>query len=724
MMINPIGIIVFMPFIGAFLSYIIGRFNKTARNVFADVLVIAELSLLAYLFANFSSENLITLDVDKVCGFGLHFVLSGFRGVYTLVAALMWCMTTIFSAEYFKHYHNRNRYYMFMLLTLGATMGVFLSADLYTTFIFFEIMSFTSYVWVAHDEKKPSMRAAETYLAVAVIGGMVMLMGLFLLYNAVGTLEISKLFNVISRVEDKRMIYAAAACITVGFGAKAGAFPLHIWLPKAHPVAPAPASALLSGILTKSGVYGILVVSCNMLYGNDGWAALILILAVITMFTGALLALFSTDLKRTLACSSMSQIGFIMVGIGMHGLLGAMVEAHTGGRPEATSLMNLNAPLPSAGILLHMMNHSIIKLVLFMAAGVVFMNLHKLDLNEIKGFGRKKPFLNIVFLIGALGIGGIPLFNGYISKTLLHESIVEYYEELENFLNPAISSFKFYSPSVFAPETIKLIEWIFLISGGMTVAYMTKLYLCLFVFKNNNDEVQKKYDDMKSYMNIPSKIAIGLSALIIPIMGFFPGVVMDFFASRGVDLMNAKFEPGEVHYFSLENLKGACISIGIGALIYFGFIIPLLTKKDENGKRVYVNRWPAWLDLENLIYRPLIAAVCYVAGFLCRILDCALDTVVVFLRKTIYKDCPLKFEHEGDSFTFWLGTRLNNAQKTADDIFDGTYDDNIDFVHEFSLRKTKIKELFFIMTRTLSFGMLLCCIGMLVGMIYLLMVHW
>ncbi len=277
---------------------------------------------------------------------------------------------------------------------------------------------------------------------------------------------------------------------------------------------------------------------------------------------------------------------------------------------------------------------------------------------------------------------------------------------------------------VLSAGTVKLIEWIFLISGGRTVAYMAKLYLCLFVFKNNNPEVQKKYDDMKSYMNPVSKIAIGLSALIIPLMGFFPGKVMDFIAHRGSDLMNAEFEIGEVNYFSLENLKGAAISIGIGAVIYCLFIRPLLTKKDEKGQLVYLNRWPAWLDLENLIYRPLIAATCYVAGFICRILDCALDTVVVFLRKTIYKDCPLKFENEGDSFTFWLGTRLNNAQKTADDIFDGTYDDNIDFVHEFSLRKTKIKELFFIMTRTLSFGMLLCCIGMLVGMIYLLMVHW
>lgn len=714
MYINPLAIIVFMPLIGAFLSYIIGRFNKSFRNIFADIIVIAEFSLLIYLFVTFDSSNIITLDINGFAVYGLHFVLSGFRGVYTLVAALMWCMTTLFSAEYFKHYRNRNRYYMFMLLTLSATMGVFLSADLYTTFIFFEMMSFTSYVWVAHDEKKASMRAAETYLAVAVIGGMVMLMGLFLLYNAVGTLEITKLFNVIWNAEDKRMIYAACACITVGFGAKAGAFPLHIWLPKAHPVAPAPASALLSGILTKSGIYGILVVSCNILYGNDKWGSIILVLATVTMFMGALLALFSTDLKRTLACSSMSQIGFIMVGVGMHGLLSEISSIQTGGLPEATSFMKIDAALPAGGILLHMVNHSVIKLVLFMAAGVVFMNLHKLDLNDIKGFGRNKPFLNIVFLLGALGIGGIPLFNGYVSKTLLHESIVEYHE----FLTEGVMT------GVLSAGTIKLIEWIFLISGGMTVAYMTKLYLCLFVFKNNDPEVQKKYDDMKSYMNPVSKIAIGLSALIIPVMGFFPGNVMDFIAHRGSDLMNAEFEIGEVNYFSLENLKGAAISIGLGALIYCLFILPLLTRKDENGQRVYLNRWPAWLDLENLIYRPLIAATCYVAGFLCRILDCALDTVVVFLRKTIYKDCPLKFEHEGDSFTFWLGTRLNNAQKTADDIFDGTYDDNIDFVHEFSLRKTKIKELFFIMTRTLSFGMLLCCIGMLVGMIYLLMVHW
>ncbi len=155
----------------------------------------------------------------------------------------MWMMTTLFSAEYMKSYRNRGRYRFFTLFTLGATIGVFLSADLFTVFIFFEIMSFTSYTWVAHEETKEALRAAETYLAVAVIGGLVMLMGLFLLYGELGTLEFTRLAQA---AEKSRLngsggyvrIFTASVCLLFGFGAKAGVFPLHIWLPKAHPVAP------------------------------------------------------------------------------------------------------------------------------------------------------------------------------------------------------------------------------------------------------------------------------------------------------------------------------------------------------------------------------------------------------------------------------------------------------------------------------------------------------
>lgn len=694
-----LAIFVFTPIIGALLSYLIGRFHKTLRDYFADLLVVAECLAVIYLFATHDTGSALTCEIPGFAGFGLHFVWDGFRSVYALVAAIMWMMTTIFSKEYFAHYHNRNRYYLFMLLTYGATMGVFLSADLYTTFIFFEIMSFTSYVWVAHDEKKASLRAAETYLAVAVIGGMVMLMGIFLLYHTLGTLDIGMLLEAANACPDKKMLYIAGACISIGFGAKAGAFPLHIWLPKAHPVAPAPASALLSGILTKSGVFGLLVVSCNLLYGDGRWGSAILIVGTITMFLGALLALFSVDLKRTLACSSMSQIGFILVGIGMQGLLG---EENT---------------LAARGTILHMVNHSMIKLVLFMAAGVVFMNVHKLNLNEIRGFGRKKPLLHFIFLMGALGIGGIPLWNGYVSKTLLHEGIVEYTELLlEGHVQPIL----------FSAGNMKVIEWIFLISGGLTIAYMTKLYVAVFVEKNADQAVQKRFDAQKKYMNAQSLAALVISAIMLPVMGALPHIVTDKIADRGVSLMHAGMLESPVSYFSLTNLKGAAISIVIGVLLYVVVVrLLLMTRKNADGVKAYVDRWSPKLDLENAFYRPLITVLCVICGFFCRVLDSLVDAIVVCLRKTVYRDKPLPFElTEGTMFTYHMGNFLNTVEDFMEKKFPKWKHKHHEFVHELAMIDLEWRENKVVLSRTLSFGLLLFCIGFILTAVYLLRIYW
>ena len=178
-----------------------------------------------------TGERVMTMAIPGICGFGLHFQLDGFRLIYTCMAVLMWTVSGVFSGEYMAHYEKRRRYYLFFWITFLATVGVFLSEDLYTTFIFFEIMSLTSYVWVAFDERKESLKAAETYLAVAVIGGMVMLMGLFLLYDMLGTLKISELQAAAARaVQEGRQgrLYAAGLLLLFGFGAKAGCFPLHI----------------------------------------------------------------------------------------------------------------------------------------------------------------------------------------------------------------------------------------------------------------------------------------------------------------------------------------------------------------------------------------------------------------------------------------------------------------------------------------------------------------
>ena len=136
-----------------------------------------------------------------------------------------------------------------------------------TSFVFFEILSFTSFTWVIHEETKEAIRAGYTYLFIAVIGGLILFMGLAMLNYTAKTLSFAELPAAV-READQRMVLASGICILLGFGAKAGMFPLHIWLPKAHPVAPSPASALLSGILTKVGVYGILMTSLEVLSGN------------------------------------------------------------------------------------------------------------------------------------------------------------------------------------------------------------------------------------------------------------------------------------------------------------------------------------------------------------------------------------------------------------------------------------------------------------------------
>lgn len=584
-----LGFLVFFPMAASVCSYLIGRKSKAARDGFVILSCLATMLVAVVSLVMTAQGHVFALTIPGVCGFGLHFEMDGFRALYALVAGVMWLMTSMLSRDYFAHhYRNRNRYYLFFLMTLGATLGVFLSGDLMTTFIFFEIMSFTSYTWVAHDETPGALRAAQTYLVVAIIGGMVMLMGLFMLYVQLHTLTISELHAAAQACADKRGLWVSAICILVGFGAKAGMFPLHIWLPKAHPVAPAPASALLSGILTKSGIFGVIVVSANIFRDDPAWGNMLLVLALMTMLGGAILAVFSVNLKRTLACSSMSQIGFILTGIAMSCLLGEE-----------------NA-LAARGALLYMVNHSLFKLVLFMAAGVVYMNLHKLNLNDVRGFGRKKPLLHFAFLMGAVGLMGVPLFSGYVSKTLIHEGIVEYVHLLTHEGETARALL------------YKAAEWIYLFSGGLTGAYMIKLYICLFWQQHPTQ--QMAYEAKTNYMSPLSALALTASALLVPVLGLRPNMTMDGIADFAGGFLNAHAPAHAVEYFSLTNLKGACISLTIGVVVYLAVIRPLLTRKEDRVRR-YIDVWPQWLDIEERIYRPLIDALLAGGGMLASLLQ-------------------------------------------------------------------------------------------------------
>ena len=552
-------LIVFLPFLAAVLSYVAGKESETARDRFAAAATLIELLMTVLLLYWMPSE-----DIPLVFGSGLHFTADGFRCVYAIVTAFMWAFTTLFCGEYFAHEREGlNRYYFFVLMTLGATEGVMLSADLMTAFIFFEILSFTSFTWVIHERTPDAIRAGYTYLFIAVIGGLVLFMGLALLNETIHTLRFDQLRSAVAASDQHGRILAAGCCILFGFGCKAGMFPVHVWLPKAHPVAPSPGSALLSGILTKVGVYGILMTTLGALADNRSFGLIVLILGVITMALGAVLALFSVNLKRTLACSSMSQIGFILTGISMYVLL-------------TTAECEEGIVLALSGTMLHMLNHSLIKLTLFMAAGVVVMNLGVLTLDDIRGWGRKKWRLKIAFALGGLGISGVPGFNGYISKTLLHEGIVEGIHTIHSLSG-----------------LLHVVEWIFLISGGLTFAYMLKLFIAVFVQEHPTRQAQ--FDADVNYMNRTSTAVICGSSVLMAVLGQ-PGIM-----TRLASFMTGYEEILAFKAFTFANLKGGLISLAIGLAVYLWIVRRVLYK---NGS--YVNLWPAWLDLENAFYRPLL----------------------------------------------------------------------------------------------------------------------
>ena len=715
-----LAFLAFFPMVAALISYLVGRRSKSLRDSVVMLSCLAEFLAAAAGIVMVIGGRTLSLEIPGFCGFGLSFELDGFRALYALVGAVMWLMTSMLSKEYFAHhYRNRNRYYFFYLMTLGATLGVFLSADLFTTFIFFEIMSFTSYTWVAHDETPGALRAAETYLAVAIIGGMVMLIGLFLLYVTLGTLRIDELYVMASACADKGVLWAAGLCILFVFGAKAGMFPLHIWLPKAHPVAPAPASALLSGILTKSGIFGIIVVSANIFRADPTWGAMLLMLGLITMLGGAVLAVFSVNLKRTLACSSMSQIGFILTGIAMSCLLGEE-----------------NA-LAARGALLYMVNHSLFKLVLFMAAGVVYMNLHQLNLNDIRGFGRRKPLLHFAFLMGAVGLMGVPLFSGYVSKTLIHEGIVEYVHLLSEMGKSG------------EVMLYTLAEWVYLFSGGLTGAYMIKLYICLFWEQHPTQ--QGVHEAHEHYMSPLSALALTLSALLVPVLGIMPNRTMDPIADLAGGFLNAGTPAHAVEYFSLTNLKGACISLAIGVIVYLAVIRPLLMRT-ENGVRVYVDRWPAWADVEERLYRPAIAALLHwggviamigseqvleerifrpivaaltIVGSICaKLLGSVTDALAYCIGRTVLAmRRPVDHAHVGNRVTYAVGSvadgvteglnrtlwRRNRIHHHFVGRMAGMWDGLMDGVQR--------------ITHTMSYGLMLFGLGLCVTLLYLMFYH-
>ncbi len=630
-------IIIFLvtfPFASGLIIYLTGRMNKKNIQNTAMLLVIAEFTVALVAVNKLSHNGILISQMQGFSGLGAGFVMDGFRAVFVMITAFTWLVATMFLKGFLINSKKSIRFYIFFMMTLGATMGVFLSSDLFTTFVFFEIMGLTSYINVIHYETKIALRAGTTYLAVAVIGGMIMLMGLLMLNNLTGTMIISELANASAEVANKTQLYIAGTLILIGFGAKAGMFPLHFWLPGSYTSAPVPVTAVLSAVLSKTGVFGIIILATSVFKNHTSWGYELLVIAILTIFVASIAALFATDARLTLAYSSMSQIGFIIMGVALQNITGH------------------ENVVAARGAFLHAVNHSLIKLVLFIVFGVVLKNIRSTHLNDIRGFAKGKPLFSFCFIMGLLAITGMPLWNGYISKTLLHEGIAE------------LSGISVY------------LNHVFTLASALTVAYMTKLFVALFLDNGGINSSARRY--MSKYQ----AFALGLSALLLPLLGSFPGVLLDRIAILGQNFMQPDALQNATRYFSFENIKGILFPIVIGVVIYVLLVRKLIVEEDTQGMSKYKESFWSGFGIEDIVYRPLISTFLWTGNMISIFLGGVVDAVINVLS-FILRPLPTKrYREKEDSI--------------SDNIAAITF------------------------TRSLSFGLLLFGIGSCLILLYLL----
>lgn len=320
-----------------------------------------------------------------------------------VLVSLLWFLAALYSPGYLAHSYSHNRYFALLLIAQGGCLGIMVTGDLLGFFLFFELMALSAYLLIAHEGDPYSLFAGSKYLYMTLAGGMAIFFGLMVTYCLAGDLSFGRSGGLIGE-PSAPALYAFIA-FGIGFGLKAGVFPLHVWLPDAHPAAPAPISALLSGIMIKTGAYGLIRVVCQVysprFFARVNWAPGIVFIAAVTILLGSALAILQDDLKRRLAYSSICQIGYIFLGI---------------------ALLSERA---MTGAIFHILAHAFMKSCLFLCAGLIITRTGKKRISEMGGIGMRMPLTMACFTIASLSMVGIPPFNGFISKWELSIAALE-----------------------------------------------------------------------------------------------------------------------------------------------------------------------------------------------------------------------------------------------------------------------------------------------------------
>lgn len=404
-------------FLGAFISSLVGRCNAKVRNtvVFLSMLVslVLILALIKPVLLEGQVINYWLGNWEPVEGWaiGNSLEVDALSLFFALIVVVAVFVSGVYSFFYMSHDDSLVNYYTLFLMLSGSVLGLVLSGDLFNMFVMIEIMTFTAVALTAfRNHYEGALEGAFKYLVVGSLGSTSVLIGIALIYSQLHTLNLAQIAALLP-TSSSPVILIAFAFLFVGFGSKAFLFPFHPLAADAHAVAPASISLMISGVLTKCGVYGIIRL-CYCLYQNMDQPFVqyfVTGVGVISMFVCVTMAFNQHNFKRLLAFHSISQVGYVITVIGLGSALGM-----------------------SAG-LFHAMNHTIFKGLLFLTAGAVQHATGSLDLDELGGLSKKMPGTCALFLIGAASISGLPPFNGFASKWMIYQATFQKAGETGNF---------------------------------------------------------------------------------------------------------------------------------------------------------------------------------------------------------------------------------------------------------------------------------------------------
>ncbi len=461
--------------------------------------------------------------------FPLSFEVGEFTLLFVVLTIFSYLSSGIFSLSYIKE--RKREFRTFFFLTFIINILIFFSKDLLTFLFLFELLSIVSFPLIIYERSREAIFASKVYLMFSILSGLCIMAGLMLFKEA------------------PQFSSTAVVLATIGFLIKCGAYPFHVWLPKAHPVAPTPASAILSGCIIKVGFFGLIKLIPFISFTNTHlYGIVLLVISLITMFYGVLQALFKENSKVMLAYHSVSQMGYIIMGFSLFALSNSYVAL--------------------SGALFHALNHAYFKSALFLSVGSVFLEYQSVNMYKVKGFFYRNRFIAILFLVSVLGISGVPLFNGFISKTLLHEAILE--EESLIF---------------------KIAEIIFLVVAAGTFISNFKMYY-LISFREKAEHQTKKR------ANIYESISLLILSLLIVLLGIFPllyGYIIP--KTFSVHLYKDLYELMPFRHLFLSGIKSFII-IAIAGVV----VLILGLKKNIFHKKIppYLDPFSWWYAIYNL----------------------------------------------------------------------------------------------------------------------------